>query len=144
MWRAGEFMDGDRVAACVWLRLRPASRLSARLLDPSPVGRRTVGTLAVLRCTGTFFFLFFFFFSSIRRHTISLCDWSSDVCSSDLRDSSNNIQVYVNNSVDPSYTPRNGGTGANSMANPFVPNFIGQNLSQYTTGKIDADRKSVV
>src|SRR5438132_10958839 len=29
-------------------------------------------------------FVFFFFFSSRRRHTISLCDWSSDVCSSDL------------------------------------------------------------
>src|SRR5436190_11489463 len=26
----------------------------------------------------------FFFFSSRRRHTRSLCDWSSDVCSSDL------------------------------------------------------------
>src|SRR5262252_5397460 len=26
-----------------------------------------------------------FFFSSRRRHTRSLCDWSSDVCSSDLR-----------------------------------------------------------
>src|SRR6476646_7457133 len=31
-----------------------------------------------------FFLSFFFFFSSRRRHTISLCDWSSDVCSSDL------------------------------------------------------------
>src|SRR6266496_473577 len=30
------------------------------------------------------FFLFFFFFSSRRRHTRSLRDWSSDVCSSDL------------------------------------------------------------
>src|SRR5215211_655751 len=29
-------------------------------------------------------FGFFFFFSSRRRHTRSLCDWSSDVCSSDL------------------------------------------------------------
>src|SRR5215211_6947661 len=29
-------------------------------------------------------FVLFFFFSSRRRHTISLCDWSSDVCSSDL------------------------------------------------------------
>src|SRR5438034_2033222 len=29
-------------------------------------------------------FLFCFFFSSRRRHTRSLCDWSSDVCSSDL------------------------------------------------------------
>src|SRR5260221_1441051 len=28
--------------------------------------------------------LYDFFFSSRRRHTISLCDWSSDVCSSDL------------------------------------------------------------
>src|SRR5882762_10980080 len=33
-----------------------------------------------------FFFvrLFFFFFSSRRRHTRFKCDWSSDVCSSDL------------------------------------------------------------
>src|SRR5437588_7617116 len=30
--------------------------------------------------------LIFFFFSSRRRHTRSLCDWSSDVCSSDLVD----------------------------------------------------------
>src|SRR5476649_905789 len=29
---------------------------------------------------------YFFFFSSRRRHTRSLCDWSSDVCSSDLRE----------------------------------------------------------
>src|SRR5699024_11530226 len=28
--------------------------------------------------------IFFFFISSIRRHTISKRDWSSDVCSSDL------------------------------------------------------------
>src|SRR5437588_3458406 len=27
-----------------------------------------------------------FFFSSRRRHTRSLCDWSSDVCSSDLKE----------------------------------------------------------
>src|SRR5438034_3524810 len=31
-----------------------------------------------------FVLFFFFFFSSRRRHTRSLCDWSSDVCSSDL------------------------------------------------------------
>src|SRR5688572_32276371 len=30
------------------------------------------------------FFSFFFFFSSRRRHTRFDCDWSSDVCSSDL------------------------------------------------------------
>src|SRR5205085_6124428 len=31
-----------------------------------------------------FCFFFFFFFSSRRRHTRFDCDWSSDVCSSDL------------------------------------------------------------
>src|SRR5205814_6062127 len=31
------------------------------------------------------FFYVFFFFSSRRRHTRCLSDWSSDVCSSDLR-----------------------------------------------------------
>src|SRR5690242_20825111 len=30
------------------------------------------------------FYIFFFFFSSRRRHTRLTCDWSSDVCSSDL------------------------------------------------------------
>src|SRR6266478_2859068 len=30
-------------------------------------------------------FIFFFFFSSRRRHTRFDCDWSSDVCSSDLQ-----------------------------------------------------------
>src|SRR5690242_21335268 len=30
--------------------------------------------------------LMFFFFSSRRRHTRLTCDWSSDVCSSDLPD----------------------------------------------------------
>src|SRR5256886_9201319 len=32
----------------------------------------------------TFVVCFFFFFSSRRRHTRFDCDWSSDVCSSDL------------------------------------------------------------
>src|SRR6266480_4693250 len=31
-------------------------------------------------------YFFFFFFSSRRRHTRLTCDWSSDVCSSDLND----------------------------------------------------------
>src|SRR2546430_7961794 len=35
--------------------------------------------------------LFFFFFSSRRRHTIFDCDWSSDVCSSDLAVSTRRI-----------------------------------------------------
>src|SRR4051812_49549162 len=32
---------------------------------------------------------FFFFFSSRRRHTRLTCDWSSDVCSSDLGENGN-------------------------------------------------------
>src|SRR2546427_10953647 len=33
---------------------------------------------------GCILFVYFFFFSSRRRHTRFDCDWSSDVCSSDL------------------------------------------------------------
>src|SRR5688572_31387047 len=36
-----------------------------------------------MTCTSEFIFIFFFF-SSRRRHTRFDCDWSSDVCSSDL------------------------------------------------------------
>src|SRR2546430_910302 len=35
-------------------------------------------------CVGALSCFFFFFFSSRRRHTRFDCDWSSDVCSSDL------------------------------------------------------------
>src|SRR5690349_22757678 len=35
-------------------------------------------------CVCVYLIFFFFFFSSRRRHTRSLRDWSSDVCSSDL------------------------------------------------------------
>src|SRR2546430_5164316 len=35
-------------------------------------------------CCQRVLFVFFFFFSSRRRHTRFDCDWSSDVCSSDL------------------------------------------------------------
>src|SRR2546422_7902435 len=41
--------------------------------------------------------MFFFFFSSRRRHTRCSRDWSSDVCSSDLKDS-----PYRNRSVEES------------------------------------------
>src|SRR5207237_2081172 len=39
-------------------------------------------SLGFILCTYVSFF--FFFFSSRRRHTRFKCDWSSDVCSSDL------------------------------------------------------------
>src|SRR6266481_6987883 len=35
---------------------------------------------------------FFFFFSSRRRHTRWNCDWSSDVCSSDLAEDGGHLQ----------------------------------------------------
>src|SRR4030066_47211 len=40
--------------------------------------------LMLTRSAVTLFLFFFFFFSSRRRHTRFKCDWSSDVCSSDL------------------------------------------------------------
>src|SRR5260370_38967370 len=38
-------------------------------------------------------FVFVFFFSSRRRHTRFKCDWSSDVCSSDLPPQQNNLVI---------------------------------------------------
>src|SRR4051812_49769495 len=38
---------------------------------------------------------FFFFFSSRRRHTRLTCDWSSDVCSSDLRRIQLSLRSYL-------------------------------------------------
>src|SRR2546430_2965610 len=46
------------------------------------MGIQSIGWLIVVVCR----LRFFFFFSSRRRHTRFDCDWSSDVCSSDLRD----------------------------------------------------------
>src|SRR5437016_6441987 len=41
------------------------------------------------------FCFFFFFFSSRRRHTRLVSDWSSDVCSSDLGDSEQHLQLRL-------------------------------------------------
>src|SRR5690242_8537220 len=48
----------------------------------------------------SFFFFFFFFFSSRRRHTRLTCDWSSDVCSSDL-----GTVLFVLNRTKPAAAP---------------------------------------
>src|SRR5438132_10511805 len=53
-------------------------------------GGRQRGQGSRVRVRLTLLFLLVFFFSSRRRHTRSLCDWSSDVCSSDLVLPSNN------------------------------------------------------
>src|SRR2546430_12630717 len=38
---------------------------------------------------------FYFFFSSRRRHTRFDCDWSSDVCSSDLKFSPTELRILL-------------------------------------------------
>src|SRR5258705_5918570 len=45
----------------------------------------TLDDVIILLYYNIIIFIFFFFFSSRRRHTRCLSDWSSDVCSSDLR-----------------------------------------------------------
>src|SRR5690349_21874302 len=84
------------------------------------------------------FFSFFFFFSSRRRHTRSLRDWSSDVCSSDLSYSPNIALglVFLGQFVDHDLTLNNSeGDGPSSDPNHPV------NLR---TPALDLDRKSVV
>src|SRR5260370_36882744 len=41
------------------------------------------------------YYFFFFFFSSRRRHTRFKCDWSSDVCSSDLAEQQTKVRTFV-------------------------------------------------
>src|SRR5260221_4316389 len=53
----------------------------------------------------------FLFFSSRRRHTRSLCDWSSDVCSSDLATYTTENQLLVL-----SGSPRVADSGMNTTA----------------------------
>src|SRR5260370_32333392 len=48
----------------------------------------------------SFSFYFFFFFSSRRRHTRFKCDWSSDVCSSDLTVTMYSFASYPSNHVE--------------------------------------------
>src|SRR5260370_14775080 len=43
-----------------------------------------VANLVLLKLSSNPYLAYFFFFSSRRRHTRFKCDWSSDVCSSDL------------------------------------------------------------
>src|SRR2546421_1194634 len=47
----------------------------------------------------SYYFDFFFFFSSRRRHTRSDRDWSSDVCSSDLRPGAFDTSTLVTTAV---------------------------------------------
>src|SRR5256886_3686480 len=58
-------------------------------------------------------FVYYFFFSSRRRHTRFDCDWSSDVCSSDLATISPAVQVTA---VDPGGNPVPTFTGSITVA----------------------------
>src|SRR5256886_13593112 len=60
----------------MWLVITDSPRIPLRLL------RRYVDIFLVHH--SLLIVVFFFFFSSRRRHTRCGCDWSSDVCSSDL------------------------------------------------------------
>src|SRR5476649_88906 len=68
----------------------------------------------------------FFFFSSRRRHTRSLCDWSSDVCSSDLEAAGSLMRAAESRGLKTSRVARvvvslrNGGGGAKFVLMSFV------------------------
>src|SRR6266853_4703796 len=71
------------------------------------------------------FLFFFFFFSSRRRHTRFDCDWSSDVCSSDLdRVSSDQLMgrysISDNTESDPNPFPALGRPSLHSRAQSVV------------------------
>src|SRR2546430_2784905 len=68
---------------------------------------------------GSVLCVFFFFFSSRRRHTRFDCDWSSDVCSSDLVVDATNATLTVTNAQlenvgDYTVTVRNAGGSVTS------------------------------
>src|SRR5580700_9853139 len=74
---------------------------------------------------------FFFFFSSRRRHTRSLRDWSSDVCSSDLRNRAN-IAARTNSALRLAVA-RDDGSSATSSASLVTPSLpISRNKADRT------------
>src|SRR2546430_3635037 len=84
---------------------------------------------------------FCFFFSSRRRHTRFDCDWSSDVCSSDLSFENARLTAYCDGSVKP----------VPCEVTFEFENLAGRTLKQATltiqpntSGFLDLDRKSVV
>src|SRR6266480_6906407 len=57
--------------------------------------------------------MFIFFFSSRRRHTRLTCDWSSDVCSSDLGDiKARSLDVVSQQNARGAFTFTGGSTGS--------------------------------
>src|SRR5947207_4910291 len=100
---------------------------------------------------------YFFFFSSRRRHTRSLCDWSSDVCSSDLSkrlgQSSDTLTIYGPRRIDRLSGPPATVTELFGLPSDAVPPFTivvqngdsdGSNQVSSATITLNGDRKSVV
>src|SRR2546426_3367831 len=67
-------------------------------------------------CSVLCLILFFFFFSSRRRHTRLQGDWSSDVCSSDLRTARSSSRGHPAAEEDRSSSSRCGGSGQTAIA----------------------------
>src|SRR5205085_4430604 len=66
-----------------------------------------------------------FFFSSRRRHTRFDCDWSSDVCSSDLHNSSNlGIKQKLLTKSTTSFDPKNRSKNVNFFNLLIIGNFV--------------------
>src|SRR5690242_21548274 len=71
--------------------------------------------------------IYFFFFSSRRRHTRLTCDWSSDVCSSDLemlRCAQHDKQLRLMSHLARSCIILTGGGGRDMNAIALVPTTI--------------------
>src|SRR5205085_5835524 len=58
-------------------------------------------------------YILYFFFSSRRRHTRFDCDWSSDVCSSDLEYPITALSLAINSTV-PNHTYKTAGIKINA------------------------------
>src|SRR5690349_22000035 len=92
-------------------------------------------------------FFFFFFFSSRRRHTRSLRDWSSDVCSSDLmRDRGPKAKLLNDNARTGEVGQlfhrdwRDGIAFLRSRGRPFLGSETGQCLTDRAGAKSQAHR----
>src|SRR5689334_23385037 len=94
------------------------------------------------------FFFFYFFFSSRRRHTRWHCDWSSDVCSSDLATwTTGSTEIDRKTRRCPSSSCLESCKSGNTVcplwrkASSVPPRNTSQTPSQHCLGR---DRKSVV
>src|SRR5690349_22241871 len=84
------------------------------------------------------FLLFFFFFSSRRRHTRSLRDWSSDVCSSDLATRESPANSWAE--MSPAFSRRRSALMARWFRETTLPLFFPWVYTR--SGRAFIDRKS--